>query len=163
MNLPQKTLSYGNRRTAVTLAWALIHVFALASRSNAQNSTSSSEARIEGQISNADGQALTGATVWLEQIVDASALEETTGADGKYSFTLTKGGSFRLKVVKDGFRDLAVDPLPIADGERKHLDLHLQISGENANENKSSSAGKSPEFSDEPKYAVAGVTDWSNV
>lgn len=163
MNLPQKKLSYGSWRRAVTLASALIYVSGFSGSTNAQSSTSSNEARIEGQIANADGQAITGATVWLEQIVDASALEEKTGADGKYSFTLNKGGSFRLKVVKDGFRDLAVDPLPIADGEHKHLDLHLQKSGENATENKNSSAGKSLELSDEPKYAVAGVTDWSNV
>src|SRR5215467_4429347 len=88
----------------------------------AQDKAKPSEARIEGRIATADGEAIPGATVWLEQIVTSAAFEEKTGNDGKYSFSVAQGGSFRLKVAKDGFRDLAIDPVSLADGETKHLD-----------------------------------------
>jgi tetratricopeptide (TPR) repeat protein len=134
---------------------------------NAQARTNLRQARLEGKVLSADGDSISGATVWLEQIVDATALEEKTGDDGKYSFSVAQGGSFRLKVSKDGFHDLAVDPLPLTDGQTKHLDLPLQKIGAEQSAAKSASPAATPakpiELSDQPKYAVAGVTDWSNV
>lgn len=131
--------------------------------SRAQNNPSPREARIDGKVLTAENEPVTGATVWLERIVEGTALEEKTGADGKYSFAVAQGGSFRLKVAKDGFHDLAIDPLSLADGEGKHLDLPLQKIDAAKTATTTSGSAKPMELSDEPKYAVAGVTDWSNV
>jgi len=121
------------------------------------------ETRIDGMVRSASGEAVAGATVWLERGVEATALEESTSAEGKYVFVLPKGGSFRLKVMKDGYRATGVDPLPIADGESKHLDVELQKADGATAESKAKSGTQSMELTDAPNYTVAGVTDWSNV
>ncbi len=145
------------------LCFAVVVLFlSHGSRVPAQDKPNPHEAHVEGKVVTADGQAIAGATVWLEQIVDARAFEEKTGSDGKYAFSVNQGGSFRLKVAKDGFRDLAVDPLPLADGENKHLDLLLQKIGGAKPDAKEDPTAKPIELSDDPKYAVAGVKDWSN-
>src|SRR5882762_8798889 len=120
------------------------------------------ETRIDGMVRSASGEAVAGATVWLERGVEATALEESTSAEGKYVFVLPKGGSFRLKVMKDGYRATGVDSLPIADGESKHLDVELQKT-DAATDAKTKAGAQTMELTDAPNYTVAGVTDWSNV
>ena len=121
------------------------------------------ETRIDGMVRSASGEAVAGATIWLERVTDATALEEATSAEGKYVFVLPKGGNFRLKVMKDGFRAAGMDLLPIADGESKHLDVELQKTDGVAADAKAKSGAETMELADAPNYAVAGVTDWSNV
>src|SRR5258708_8795101 len=113
------------------------------------------ETRIDGMVRSASGEAVAGATVWLERGVEATALEESTSAEGKYVFVLPKGGSFRLKVMKDGFRATGVDPLPIGDGESKHLDVELQKT-DVAADAKTKAGAQTMELTDAPNYTVAG-------
>jgi tetratricopeptide (TPR) repeat protein len=132
------------------------------------------ETKIEGKVCNAAGEGIAGATLWLEHDADTAALEVVTGADGKYEFVVAGGGRFKLKVMKDGFRDAGVDPIQVNEGGSKIVDVILEKEGAkavgNAGEKTDSDgsagargSGKTMAFSDEPNFTVAGVTDWSNV
>ncbi len=132
------------------------------------------ETKIEGKVCNVAGEGIAGATLWLEHDADTAALEVVTGADGKYEFVLQGGGRYKLKVMKDGFRDAGVDPIQVSEGGSKKVDVILEKEGANADagsgtksdSNQSAGtqgSGKAIEFSDEPNFTVAGVTDWSNV
>jgi len=129
--------------------------------------------KIEGKVCNAAGEGIAGATLWLEHDADTAALEVVTGADGKYEFVVADGGRYKLKVMKDGFRDAGVDAIELKAGSSKKVDVILEKEGTKAAGNpgeKSDSngkdgaqgSGKAMEFSDEPTFTVAGVTDWSN-
>jgi tetratricopeptide (TPR) repeat protein len=132
------------------------------------------ETKIAGTVCNVAGEGIVGATLWLQHDADTAALEVVTGADGKYEFVVGGGGRYKLKVMKDGFRDAGVDPIQVNEGGIKKVDVILEkegakaeaSAGANSDSNGSASSqasGKAMEFSDEPNFAVAGVTDWSNV
>src|SRR5579863_7311739 len=72
--------------------------------------------KIEGKVCNAAGEGIAGATLWLERDADTSALETATGADGKYEFVVADGGRYKLKVMKEGFRDAGVDAIELKAG-----------------------------------------------
>src|SRR5258706_12257697 len=110
----------------------------------------------------------------MEHGADTAALEVVTGADGKYEFVVAGGGRYKLKVMKDGFRDAGVDPIQVSEGGSKKVDVILEKEGAKAevstgakSDSNGSAGGQAPgktiEFSDEPNFTVAGVTDWRNV
>jgi tetratricopeptide (TPR) repeat protein len=154
------------RRSSLrTLVFFLLYAFRpllvnAASQQPAQ--AKSSPAKIEGTIVSS-GDPVAAATVWLELGSDTGALEESTDASGKFLFTVPRGGTFRLKIAKDGFRDTAVEPVIVADGETKHLDLQLAKNTSAKTAAEPAGSTKTIQLSDEPNYAIAGVTDWSNV
>ena len=129
--------------------------------------------KIAGKVCNAAGEGIAGATLWLEHDADTAALEVLTGADGKYEFVVADGGRYKLKVMKDGFRDAGVDAIELQAGSSKKVDVILEKEGGKAGgsagratdsngQDGTQGSGKTMEFSDEPNFTVAGVTDWSN-
>jgi len=129
--------------------------------------------KIEGKVCNAAGEGIAGATLWLVHDADTAALEVLTGADGKYEFVVADGGRYKLKVMKDGFRDAGVDAIELKAGSSKKVDVILEKEGGKAGggagaatdwngKDGTQGSGKAMEFSDEPNFTVAGVTDWSN-
>jgi hypothetical protein len=165
------TSSMARRRQSAVFPdhWLLLAIllFALGPtgelRAQNRSAASSATTKLEGKVLTRSGEAVSGATVWLEFPSDNTALETATAADGAYAFAVPRAGSYRLKVMKNGFRDLGLGPLTIADGETKRADITLEsVTGKPADPVKSS-ATKTIELSDVPNYTVAGVTDWSNV
>ncbi len=55
-----------------------------------------------------------------------NGLTFTTGADGKFSFTLDKAGSYTIQVEKDGFRTYKEDTISIETGNELILDIELE-------------------------------------
>ena len=163
------------RTLLVLLAIAAANVCANASAVPAQSETQAeaihAATKIEGRVSNATGEGIAGATLWLEHDADTAALEVVTGADGKYEFVLADGGRYKLKVMKDGYRDAGVDAIELKAGSSKKVDVILEKEGGKAEasaktdsngKDGTQDSGKTMEFSDEPNFTVAGVTDWSN-
>ncbi len=123
------------------------------------------ETKIEGKVCNAAGEGIAGATLWLEHDADTAALEVVTGADGKYEFVVAGGGRYKLKVMKDGFRDAGVDPIQVSEGGSKKVDVILEKEGAKAevstgakSDSNGSAGGQAPgktiEFSDEPNFTA---------
>ena len=112
---------------------------------------------IEGTIRDSAGKPVADATVILEEKHNAKKFEVKTTADGNFVFTIGQAGTFTVVAKKTGFSDSVANSLVLSLGEKKRVDLVLHTPP---------SFTASPgtmEFTDEPSFTVAGVTDWSNL
>jgi len=111
--------------------------------------------RIEGKVCDVTGAPLAGATLEADA-EDGSGPTARGAADatGNYVLEIAKDGRYRLSVKKDGYLTATLQPVEISAGASRRLDVVLQKGQGNAG---------AIQFSDEPSYTVAGVTDWSNV
>jgi tetratricopeptide (TPR) repeat protein len=119
---------------------------------------------IHGSVLDPRGNPVIGATVKLES--ERGSVEATTDAAGLYQFSALQIGSYLLDATKSGSRSPAIAVVAAAKGEDKKVDLTLTDSGLNTARVYGSSkpAGQGGmEFSDEPSFAIAGVTDWTAV
>ena len=123
---------------------------------------------IEGTVRNASGEPIAGATVLLEEKGNSTKLETKTNAAGAFVLAAGRAGTYTVRAQKSGWRDAIVDSLILSLGDTKHVDLVLLML-QSTNPDSSASL-RSPqdssgamEFNDEPKFTVAGVTDWSNL
>jgi tetratricopeptide (TPR) repeat protein len=105
---------------------------------------------IEGMVRNAAGEAVANATVVLEQKDQPKPTETTTTNEGTFGFTPEHPGIFKITAKKAGFRDAVVDGLALSPGEKKRVNLVLEVPGAAA-----------IEFDDKPNFTVAGVTDYT--
>src|SRR5580765_4625334 len=150
-------------RDVISIGRKMLRVFSLltfvwatfASLAVAQNvaATAGQGARLEGKVCTATGEPIGDALVQLHDSQQGPGLEVRTDAGGKYALTVTKAGRYELRASQNGLAPAAVQSVELANGETKHLDMVLT---------KESAAGRM-QFSDEPNFTVAGVTDWSNV
>jgi tetratricopeptide (TPR) repeat protein len=108
---------------------------------------------VTGTVRTRAGEPVAGASVFLEERNSAKPIETKTSADGTFTVFLDHGGAYTVRAQTTGLSGGSKEPVVLSAGEEKHLDLVLFP--------QSSSA--TMEFKDEPDFAVAGVTDWSNV
>jgi tetratricopeptide (TPR) repeat protein len=133
----------------------------------AQSASSSQQDRIviAGSVSDAAHRHVAGATVTLEQKDQtgrSAQAERTTNADGAFEFTNLQAGAY---VLRAKFAERRSDPMSVvaeAAGEMHRIELVIGDAGANAEIRDSSKlTGKPMEFSDNPGFTVAGVTDWT--
>jgi tetratricopeptide (TPR) repeat protein len=122
-----------------------------ASMSSAQGA--SRAVTVTGTVRTRAGEPVAGASVFLEEKNSAKPIETKTSADGTFAVFLDHGGAYTVRAQTAGLSGGSKEPVVLSAGEKKHLDLVLFP--------QSSSAAM--DFKDEPDFAVAGVTDWSNV
>jgi tetratricopeptide (TPR) repeat protein len=127
----------------------------------------SSVGTIQGTIRDTSGKPLAAATVRLEEKGNATKVETKTNAAGAFLLSLTHPGTYTVRAEKPGWRDAVVDALVLSPGDSKHVDLVLLARpSRNPDSSPSEAPQSSPgaiEFEDEPRFTVAGVTDWSNL
>lgn len=120
------------RRPLLALAWGLT-AFALVAATPA--AAQRGRAEVEGTVTHADGgEPVTAARVILTAVADPAISEgATTGADGVYAITLTKGlpGTFTLRVEAEGFEPLT-GPVEILEGQQGTVDVELVAAGTTA-------------------------------
>jgi tetratricopeptide (TPR) repeat protein len=121
-----------------------------------QGSDHPNSASVQGLVHNADGRAAAGATVYLQGKTATHALITHAGADGAYAFSDLTAGTYSLRAEMTGIGEANSDSFVIAEKESKTIDLTLGPGKARA------SAEGQPEFFDEPKFTVAGVTDTAN-
>lgn len=114
-------------------------------------------ASLRGTVRDLQGKPITDAVV--ELLSSDSAQKQTAHSDsqGIYNFGGMREGVYRLQVTKAGYTEVAIDSVFLRSEEKKTLDVML-----GAPRTAESVLGK-PQFSDEPQFAVAGVTDVSNL
>jgi tetratricopeptide (TPR) repeat protein len=95
------------------------------------------------------------ATVSLKEAAASNPLETHTDTAGTYRFSALRPGTYMLAAQKSGLRSSAPAPLTVSQGDRKQVDLLLQLSGN------APSAAQPMSFSDGPNFTVAGITDWT--
>jgi tetratricopeptide (TPR) repeat protein len=104
---------------------------------------------LEGTVRTAAGEPVKDASVSLQEKSQDHPQQTKTDEQGKFIFTAYQQGVYTLTAEKSGFNKCVADPLPLAPGEKKQVDLLLP------------SAPAAMDFDDQPNFTVAGITDWS--
>jgi tetratricopeptide (TPR) repeat protein len=117
-------------------------------------------ASLRGTVRNALGKPVAGATVHLQAEDPSHGQTVRSDLQGDYSFTGLRGGVYALRVEMAGYSDTEIPSLFFGPKEAKSVDLILLSAKGPASQ---SSSAEAPDFFDEPKFAVAGVTDTTNL
>jgi len=109
---------------------------------------------LRGTIRDSEGKAVAQASVTLQRNDSRDSFQEKTDAQGNYRFARFPDGVYRLGATKDGYDDALIPSVFFKPSESKVIDLTMRVQlGSKA------SPGSAPQFSDEPQFTVAGVTD----
>jgi tetratricopeptide (TPR) repeat protein len=122
--------------------------------------TCSSGIKITGTVREADGQTVSGATVYLSTSSPAPARKAETDATGRFQFSSISSENFRIHAEKAGQLSPTTNAAPNPNNCDLHLDLTLQ---QTAPSSASAESPTSMEFTDQPNFTIAGVTDWTAV
>ncbi len=119
---------------------------------------------VQGHVRDAGGRPAANATISLSlqpaagTATVATTLQTThTDLEGTYRFAATQPGTYTLRAELKGSGEASVAPITLVENETKTIDLVLSSATPSRK-----SAGKAPEFFDEPQFTVAGVTQASN-
>jgi len=148
---------------AVTMA--LIGTLSFTSVSRKAHAQHSDEVTIQGNVVNQAGNLISDASVRLEQEGVLERVETKTNAAGAFAFTALPTGHYLLSVEKSGQKSHATAVLALSKGDRKTIDLILEVPGD-IQLNSTGSSRPPPqalEFSDKPNFTIAGVVDWTAV
>lgn len=120
---------------------------------------------IQGSVVDQAGKPVANAVVHLDGEGATKHLKIETGSSGTFEVTRIPAGRYTLTVAESGQRSGAHAVVTIVDGEQQHLMLTLRTPARlTSDEGETSSPGTAGmEFSDSPKFTVAGVTDWTAV
>jgi tetratricopeptide (TPR) repeat protein len=121
----------------------------------AQSRNESDLNTIGGTVRDAGGNPVAAVTISLFA-AGTSALTARTDPDGKYSFSALGQGSYTLRAEKVGYSTITSATLVLGRGDAKRVDLVFQ--SQDGSQGQRHSLG-TPEFSDDPSFTVAGVTD----
>ncbi len=132
-----------------SVAIALAGVISAAARPQNPTPQKSDAITVEGTVRTAAGEAVKDASVSLQEKSQDHPQQAKTDAHGKFIFTAHEQGVYTVTAGKSGFNKCVADPLPLAPGEKKQVDLLLQASP------------AAMDFDDKPNFTVAGITDWS--
>ena len=115
---------------------------------------------VEGVVRDASKRPLAEVRVSLDDQVEGRTQTTQTDTAGHFRFDGSAASTYVLRAKKLGYVARTEGPFAIRAGEKKSVDLNLQ-------EEKAAAPGKNAaqalEYSDEPQFTVAGVTDPSNV
>ena len=113
---------------------ALVHVilwivafaglFLVPNATFAQGETTSA---IIGQVSDASGAAVVGATVTITDRDTALKRSATTDASGRFNFPQLKPGSYSVKVEAEGFASQQNEVVSAGLGQRQSVDFTLKV------------------------------------
>ena len=115
-------------------------------------------ASLHGMIRDSEGHPIAHTLVALQKTDSRDSFQTQTDAQGSYTFAKVPDGSYHLRAMKDGYADAGIASLFLKPGDTKAVDLTITVqqAGQAA-------PGSTPQFSDEPQFTVAGVTDTTNL
>jgi tetratricopeptide (TPR) repeat protein len=105
--------------------------------------------QVHGRVLDASGHPIGGAVVKLEQ--QGHIVKTTTGADGAFAFSGLAAGPCKVSAEKSGQTTKPVPATVASNGTTKSIELVLEAQ----------SPARAMQFSDQPNFTVAGVTDWT--
>jgi tetratricopeptide (TPR) repeat protein len=125
-----------------------------------QNSDKQEPATIQGTVCDAQNQPVPDATVSLEAQNQAHKLVSRTDSQGHYRFEAIPAGTYTLRAKAADYPETSEGPIVVRTNETTSIILHLTAARKDGS---GKDAPASLEFSDEPKFTVAGVTDPTNL
>ena len=130
-------------------------------RNDSGGVTGATGVTIRGRVLNSDSKPVTDAVVHLGKKDSSGSLETQTDAAGAFVFLSLSKGSYRVSAEKMGLRSRTADVIASSDNDTEKVDLVLEGKGSTAGA--SAHGAQTMEFSDQPNFTVAGVTDWTAV
>jgi tetratricopeptide (TPR) repeat protein len=125
-----------------------------------QSQAVGNSASLRGRLRDSKGKAVAGATIDL-QAKDSTQLQIVhTDTQGNYSFEKIGGGVYTLRAEMAGYSSTQIPSIFVGPTDAKRVDLILLSAGVPPSPSVSTEA---PQFFDEPHFAVAGVTDTTNL
>jgi len=115
---------------------------------------------VEGVVCDAEKRPLADVKVSLDDQVEGRTLSAATDNAGHFRFSGVGASTYVLRARRPGYVDRTEGPFAIGRGETKTLNLEMAAEKASAPEK---SAAQAMEYSDEPQFTVAGMTDPSNV
>jgi tetratricopeptide (TPR) repeat protein len=174
-------------RVLAATAAALFLMFALpiAGATLADKSIQDAAAKsitVNGVVHNPGGEPISAADVYLDDEKGIARSHTKSADDGAFKLTIDRGGTYTVRAEKSGWSGDQSDPIELPRDANKRIELVMENSrnprarSEHSN-TAAPAAGKSTttangaggtnasgiEFSDEPNFTVAGVTDRSNL
>jgi len=116
-------------------------------------------ASLRGTVRDSQGKTVAGATVHLQSKDSSRKQTAYTDSQGSYNVAVS-GGVYVLRAEMAGYRDTEIPALFLAPHEAKNLDLVLLPEKSTTSQPAST---QTPQFFDEPQFAVAGVTDTTSL
>ena len=111
---------------------------------------------VEGKVCDSQGRPLAGVVVSLESTNPGRTLVSATDTHGSFRFEAVSVGTYTVRAKVEGYQEGREGPFVLHEQEAKSIALLLtkvQTTGA------SKDAASAIEFSDEPHFTVAGVTD----
>src|SRR5580704_13547784 len=115
---------------------------------------------VEGVVCDGRKRPLVDVRVSLDDQVEGRTETTQTDEAGHFRFSGIGASTYVVRARKLGYVDRAEGPLAIGRGETKTLNMTM-VEEKDASTRKT--AAQAVEYSDEPQFTVAGVTDPSNV
>ncbi len=116
---------------------------------------------IQGRVVDQQGKPVPDALVRLENSNRSVTVETKSDANGAFGFPLLPAGNYVVTARKDNWSGQATLTVAVL-GSQNIADIVLSTH-EDTQGGSAGSVGHAMEFSDEPKFSVAGVTDWTAV
>jgi tetratricopeptide (TPR) repeat protein len=133
----------------------------------AQSQDQAGSAILQGSVLDSSGHSIMAATVYLQKDAEQT-LTTRTDSEGSYRFSALGAGVYKLRVEMAGYVVASFGPCALGPKETKRVDLILQPSTVSTPQNGSpgtssgTSEAEKPQYFDEPKFTVAGVTEAAN-
>jgi tetratricopeptide (TPR) repeat protein len=177
-----KQSKYEMLRMLAAIAVALFAICTLTAfagavtRAEAPQGASGKSITVNGVVHNAAGEPISGADIYLDSGKKTALAHTVSSDDGGFKLTVDHGGTYTVRAQKSGWTGDQSDPIELPRDANKRIELVMENSrGQSANSetgastappvSKSAAATSTDgiEFSDEPSFTVAGVTDRSNL
>jgi tetratricopeptide (TPR) repeat protein len=111
---------------------------------------------VRGHVRDENARSVPFAALYLRDPAGGQVLQGQTAVDGSYQLTAVAGGTYTLAAEAGGFRPAKFGPFVVAAGKEETIDLTLSpVSGNPPTE---PSQPEAPQFDDQPKFTVAGVS-----
>ncbi|MEO6815955.1 MAG: tetratricopeptide repeat protein [Edaphobacter sp.] len=112
---------------------------------------------IKGIVLDNNGKPVSEAVITLVKKDSSSNLEARSDAEGGFAFPSLLVGSYQLSAAMSGLHSHVISVAISSESGTEKVELILQKDGS------AQSGAQAMEFSDQPNFTVAGVTDWTAV
>jgi tetratricopeptide (TPR) repeat protein len=111
---------------------------------------------VHGLVLDANGNAVSGAAVRLEQTSGTLVREARSDKGGEFRFAGVEPGTYAVSALKGARKSRRVMVTVSEDNETRSVQLMLE-----SGDGKSNASPGEMEFADQPNFTVAAVTDWT--
>ena len=148
MNIPHKTLLIAS----AVLPMALLNGLLLLAQTEIGS--------IDGVVTDTQNHPLAGAKLLLDDQEQGRTEFTTSDSVGRFHFTIASASTYMVRAKKSGYLESSQGPFALKGSEKTSLKLQLPVDKSLTSAN---SAMQGMEYSDEPQFTVAGVSDPSEV